>query len=556
MALFFHKKKQIEKTTPEALLASGFSEAFGEATKKMAAFQSRARETAEELPGRMATLVFRGSNIPVAAFVSGLPGLDGEQHSSICRLWLAASTLAGDQEITLCNVTLEGPEKDAFLWQVMELKAFCLFSQLPEQTEACLWLSASFWKVLENRAKTTGQEQPEPVLPLSKPGVFLAERLREIPVLEALCAPAFRSGTAVYSTVVKSFGVFNLQSDTSATGFPFNIQAPVWFKASFEYLEGQADSQPKALTFLLALSKASVPKNLPQTDMPRFLSAIAESAGAETIKRFLALSGLQAGRLGIKPMEKPPELPKTGDILFVEFSVRASAVSLSAGILIPVQALFLLSKAWKIHATAERLKSDPAGILFELDSRMLAKKLPAIIASPELRTRVPRFCLNELFRLLSDHDFALVLQNVLLPEYGVKGLPALLFYSVTATGADNQSTEHNVPYGPLDGSRLESFLPEASRADFFLQVKSLNGHPLESCTTANSDALHKILQSVLAARIASSPRLEYILREVVLKEDRIETEKKTDRPENTGHSVWPDERTAADDRSAGLRHYR
>lgn len=525
MSIFSRKKKNILKITPEALLASGFAAACTVPSGGPAEFQTRPLDAADTIPGTNAILVFSGSNVPIAALATALAGTDptGEKLRQWCRSWITGGALARDGDITLCEMPLDIPGREAFKWQVMELNALCLGAK-KDAVDACLWLSAPLWETVKARAEAA---KPEPAETTdtsrlsASPGYFLAGRPRDIPVLEAFCAPSFRAGNANYATVFDGFGAFRSGGEASV-----KTADPLWFKASFEYLETKENSAPKALSYLYAFSKSALGNRRSEAEKAQLITGLAGALFTESLKYFYSRSRLQSGRFGLKAMEAAPDMANAGPLLCVDFCVQTSSLSLPGTALIPMGAVLLMSQAWKLTGAPEKMKAAPATLVFELNSRMLSAVLPNLLARTEFKAKIPHFCLNELLRQLSHQDYALVLQNVLLPEYGAKDLPALLFYNVTANGPDGQPREYILPYGPLEGQRMEAFMPEAFKPEFLLQVRSLHGRGIEECAALNGEALHKILQAVLAKRIGASPRLTFLMKEMVLKGDQAETAKK------------------------------
>jgi hypothetical protein len=300
---------------------------------------------------------------------------------------------------------------------------------------------------------------------------------------------------------------------------------PVWFKGSFEYLAA-GSTEPKALSFIYALSRSAMPLKLSPADSTRLLSGLAGGIFAESAKRYLALSGLKPGRLAFKPLEAAPNLAHSSDLLYVDFSLRDSSLSVPGQLIAPTAALVPLARAWRVSLALDALARDGLSAVFDVNSRMLAKGLPAILQSPELRPRVPRFCVNELLRLLSDNDCRLVVQNVLIPDFGAKRLPEIVFHAVTVPGPDGQGRQAILPYGPLDSRRLDSFLPDAFKQGFYEQTRSLQAQPTAACAELNDQALHAIMRASLGGRIDASGRLKYLMREIVLKADRALAEVK------------------------------
>jgi len=521
MAFFARKPAEPVKTTPEAILASALTAAWKALTASQSALTLKAPKTDEVPPGTHAVLVFSGSNVPLAAMTSGLfreTGADlAIKLDKFMRAWLAATGLPAGipaSNLTVCTVSLAGPGRETFLWQVMEHKRFDVGGS-PGKTDAGLWISAGFKEYLDRRAEGLPETAPARTPP-AIPGNFRAERPRDLPVLDAFCPRTFRFENRGFTTAVKGFSVF-----AAGSGRPLPMEQPVWFKAAFEYTAKTANAVPAAVTLYYAFLK-TVPS----------LPGIAGSLFTETARQFLETAGLQPGRLGLKALEAMPPVLDTAAFLSVDFFVRSSGFSLQAAVFFPAETVPLIAKAGPVPYDIG--SEDPARTLFALNAVRLEQSLPALLHSPDLRQKIPKPCVNELFRLLSDTDFALVIQNVLLPAYGAKELPALLFYTMSTAGPDGTEKEIIVPYGPLEGQRLEIFMPEAFREEFFRNTRTLSGNGIEACAALNARAMHDILDAVRSARIDSSPRLAWLMNELIQKEDRAGAEAKLAELKNKG----------------------
>lgn len=509
---FFTQKKKTEKTSPEALLASGFSGAGQESSKITTMYQVRPMKTEDTIPGTNALLAFAHSNVPIFAFSSSIIKND------VGLTLLAKTLLLNEKELSWFEMSLDSSHLETFQWQLMELTPFCLFSK-PGKVDACIWLTLKLWETLKKRSELPGGKSAEIIDTEYISGVFAAERPLELPVLGVYSAPAFKVGTRQYTSHIQNFGIY-----TNGQEVPVPFDSAVWFKGSFEYSDDKIAS--KIISFMYAFSKASLPAKLTDAEALHVLTNLALSRFSESVKKFVSLSQIQPGRLGIKAMEAPPNFTSMGEILGASFIIRDNSVSIPSVMIAPAGTLLILGAGLHVPFFQEKLAKKASNFLMELNTQLLVQTLPSIINSPELRPRVPFFCLNELFRLLSDQDLSLVIQNILQSEYGEKRLPLLLFYTVTKDGSDGNPTEFVVPYGPFDGYRISSFMTAAFKENFFQNTRSLQGWGVEECSKGNAEALHIILQAVLSGRIGSSPRLTYLMRSIVLKAEQSEIEKK------------------------------
>ena len=540
MSFLFHKKQKGELVTLESLFVSLFTGTEVSPSGDLSSAQLTLRPMAgdDPFPGKLAHLAFTGSNVPIAACVTA------EALAPRARVWLAESGLAASiltpgVEIVWSSMETDGASAEAFRWQVLELAPYALASG-GGSVAALVWLSEPILASLSSRveeenekrsgkkgkkktqnAGAEGDSNPD-LAPTGSgsSGRITADRARDLPALSAFLAQAFKAGERTYTTVPIAFGVCKDGSALSP-----EPEYPVWFKGSFEYLAAGA-SEPKALSFIYALSRSAMPLKLSPADSARMLSGLAGGIFAESAKRYLALSGLKPGRLAFKPLEAPPSLARTSELVYVDFSLRDSNLSVPGQLIAPAAALVPLARAWRVSLAPDALARDGLSAVFDVNSRMLVKGLPSILASPELRPRVPRFCVNELLRLLSDNDCRLVVQNVLIPDFGAKRLPDIVFHAVTVPGPDGQGRQAIIPYGPLDSRRLDSFLPDAFKQGFYEQTRALQAQPTAACAELNDQALHAILRASLGGRIDASGRLKYLMREIVLKADRALAEVK------------------------------
>ncbi len=540
MAFLFRKKQKGELVTIESLFGSLFMGAEVPPSGDLGApqFTLRPMSGDDPFPGKLAHLAFAGSNVPIVACAAS------ESLEPRARVWLAESGLAADilapgAEIVWSSMETDGAAAEAFRWQVLELAPYALASG-DGSVVALVWLNEPIRAALSSRAEEENEKRSgkkgkkkaqealaegdaNPDLAAAGSGAsgrIAAARPRDLPALSAFLAQAFKAGERTYTTVPIAFGICKDGSALSP-----EPEYPVWFKGSFEYLAA-GSSEPKALSFIYALSRSAMPLKLSPADSARMLSGLAGAAFSESAKRYLALSGLKSGRLAFKPLEAPPNLARSPDLLYMDFSLRDSSLSVPGQLIAPAAALVPLARAWRVSLAPDALARNGLSAVFDVNSRMLVKGLPAILASPELRPRVPRFCVNELLRLLSDGDCRLVVQNVLIPDFGAKRLPDIVFHAVTVPGPDGQGRQAILPYGPLDSRRLDSFLPDAFKQGFYEQTRALQAQPTAACAELNDQALHAIMRATLGGRIDASGRLKYLMREIVLKADRALAEVK------------------------------
>ncbi len=487
--------------------------------------------TAEDaFPGKTANLAYTRSNVPVAACV---PGSD---LSGRARPWLTESGLVSD-DIVWSSLNTDAPFADAFRWLVMEMAAYAIVGA-DGSVAALVWISDPIRESLKSRAEEeelkrsgkrrkklagTAEAADSGALDGSAPagaGVtrFTADRARDLPALSAFASQSFKSGERIYSTVPTAFGVCKAGSDVAPAP-----EYPVWFKGSFEYILSEG-AEPKAFTFLYALSKAAMPLKLGASEAAQFLASLAGGVFSESVRRYCALSALKPGRLALKAMDAAPDLSRAADLVYLDFSLRDSSLTVPGQVIVPFASLVPLARAWRVPVSSATDAKECAAALFDINARMLAKSLPSIIASPELRPRVPRFSVNELLRLLSDHDCRLVIQNVLIPDFGAKRLPEIVFQTMEVAGPNGQTRQAILPYGPLDSRRLDSFLPDGFKQGFYEQTRVLQGLTAEACAELNDTALHAIMRASLGGRIDATGRLKYLMKEIILKADHARAE--------------------------------
>lgn len=531
MAFFFGKKKKAEGITPESLFASFFAPSGPSGDTLAPLYSVRPMAGEDAFPGKTANLAYTRSNVPVAACV---PGSD---LSGRARAWLTESGLVAD-DIVWSSLGTDAPFADAFRWLVMEMAAYAIVGA-DGTVAALVWISDPIRESLKSRAEeeelkrsgkrrkkhaeTAAEAADSAVLEGSAPagaGVtrFTADRARDLPALSAFAAQSFKAGERIYSTVPTAFGVCKAGSDVAPAP-----EYPVWFKGSFEYIPAEG-AEPKALTFLYALSKAAMPLKLGASEATQFLASLAGGVFTESARRYCALAALKPGRLAFKAMEAAPDLSRASDLVYLDFSLRDSSLTVPGQVIVPFASLVSLARAWRVPFTQVTDAKECAAALFDINSRMLAKSLPSILASPELRPRVPRFSVNELLRLLSDNDCRLVIQNVLIPDFGAKRLPEIVFQAMEVAGPNGQTRQAILPYGPLDSRRLDSFLPDGFKQGFYEQTRVLQGLTAEACAELNDMALHAIMRASLGGRIEATGRLKYLMREIILKADRARAE--------------------------------
>ena len=527
MALF-RKKKRVLDATPELILISLFDPDALAAHDAGSAqrFTVRAAAPDEGFPGKSASVAYSGSNVPVAACVAG------SELASRSRSWLADGALGSGVKRVWVETEVEDAFRDSFRWLVLEMASFALMAA-DGRVQALVWLSDAFLEKLralaeaENlkRGKRRGNAPATVTVDGDIPGApstgveaFRVDRARDLPVLSTYCAQQFKAGERVFSTVPSAFGF-------CATGkeLPEAPDGPCWFKGTFECLMSDG-KDAKPFTFLYSFSRSALPPNLGDAEASRFIAALATGTFSESVRRYLALSGLKPGRLACNPLPAPPELAGTADLFFLDFRARDSSLSVPARVVAPIASLVPLAQAWKHPLSLTPGMAEGASVLLGVNARILAKVLPAIIESPELRPRVPRFCVNELLRLLSDHDARLVIQNVLIPDFGAKRMPGLVFYAVTVKGSEDQERQAILPYGPFDPKRFDSFLPDGFKRVFYEQTRSLAPASPGVCAELNDEALHAVMRAALGGRIGATERLKYLMREIVLKADNARAE--------------------------------
>ncbi len=529
MALF-RKKKQVVDVTPEILLASLFdpdalaAHDAGRARR----FTVRAASLEEAFPGTSASLAYSGSSVPVAACVAG------DELASRSRAWLADGALAPGVNHVWVETGIDGAFLDSFRWLVLEMACFALVAA-DDRVQALVWLSDGLLGKLKalaeaenlTRGKRRGNAPATVPAGADIPGsgsdstgveAFRVDRARDLPVLSAYCAQQFKAEDRIFSTVPSAFG-FRATGEGLA-GAP---EYPVWFKASFECLMPDG-TDAKSFTFLYAFSRSALPLNLGDAESSRYVAALAKATFTESVRRYLSLAGLKPGKLACIPLTAPSDLAGTADLFYLDFLARDSSLSVPARVVAPIASLVPLALAWKLPLSRLPGAADGASVLLGVNARMLAKALPSIIESPELRPKVPRFCVNELLRLLSDHDARLVIQNVLIPDFGAKRLPGLVFYAVTVKGPEDRERQAIIPYGPFDPKRFDSFLPDAFKRGFYEQTRSLEAMPPEACAELNDEALRAVMRAALGGRIGATERLKYLMRELVLKVDSARAE--------------------------------
>lgn len=531
MAFFFGKKKKAEGITPESLFASFFAPVDPSGVTLTPLYSVRPMTAEDAFTGKTAHLAFTRSNVPIAACVPG------SELAGRARAWLTESSLVAD-DIVWSTLNTDAPFADAFRWLVMEMAAYAIVGA-DGTVAALVWISDPIRESLkscaeEEELKRSGKRRKKNAAPAAEvaesavlegsataaAGVtrFTADRARDLPALSSFASQSFKSGERLYSTVPIAFGVCKSGSDVAPAP-----EYPVWFKGSFEYLPSEG-AEPKAFTFLYALSKAAMPLKLGASEATQFLSSLAGGVFSESARRYCALAALKPGRLAFKAMDAAPDLSRAADLAYLDFSLRDSSLTVPGQAIVPTASLVPLARAWRVPFTQVADAKECAAALFDINARMLAKSLPSIIASPELRPRVPRFSVNELLRLLSDHDCRLVIQNVLIPDFGAKRLPEIVFQTMEVAGPNGQTRQAILPYGPLDSRRLDSFLPDAFKQGFYEQTRILQGLTAEACAELNDMALHAIMRASLGGRIDATGRLKYLMKEIVLKADHARAE--------------------------------
>jgi hypothetical protein len=518
MPLFWRKrKKKGETASPEAIVAAAVSAALQAMPHRRGDYRVLQAEDARVPilgePGMSCgALAFRGSNVPVAAaaLAAEPEGKACERSEASALLKEALRALGQEHTGALCEIDLSGQSyADAFLWQTLELKSIAL-SRHGGAAEAWLWIESEAWDAFkasigaetDDKAKH-GAKTEEAALPS-----YRAERPADLAFLEAFAASEFSAASHSFHVDYHSFAFAKGAQAVADLGLPAEA-AFSWFKASFERQNASGAAPAEAVSFLYALESSG-------EQGPDQAKAIIAALFSESVKRFLAMSGSKPGRLGLVPLPHAPDLSASGGLLAVSFRLRVASERLPGAVICPWHACAELAR----EASSPSDPSDMASSFFAWNTDALALALGEKLAAPEEPS------LNGVLRLLSDKDYALILQNRLVPDHGVKGIPALLSYNELAVGRDGQPREIALPFGPLDHWRLESFLPEATREDFRHQARSMQGVTREGCAQANRAALRSLAHAVASGRLTASPRLALVLKRHFLDAERAEDEKK------------------------------
>ncbi len=453
-----------------------------------------------------AALAFADSSIPAAAILlaadSPLSFLAGEDASAHAKTLLCA--ILGWEGFIILPLKADPANRATLAWQCLELSCFSL-GETAATSLAWLYIDEELAKTLvEAKAATSPSAGALKKIAIGR-GI-------DFPLVDYFC-PGFRRAERAFSSHALSIACPDGEA-VPASGLGENTAAPSSYESILEIL-GSGESPTQRLSFFTALDLSQLTALQSDADG-------AEIAGLmlrEGLRRYLGACGLKPGRFGIKAIAGLPDSVSEKH-LRIELELKSGGLSLPCLCFIPLQGLEILSRAIGAQAQPE----GGLALCLSLNQSLLAGELPGIITSPELRKKLPGYSLNELFRLLSDRDLSLVLQNILIPEYGADGLPALLSHNASIPGPAGEMRQAVLAYGPLEEARLASFLPEIFLETFLRKAKALHGVGLADSAKLNLDALKKTLRAYREGRIEASRRLGFLLDEFVAKSERAHTE--------------------------------
>jgi hypothetical protein len=399
------------------------------------------------------------------------------------------------------------PDPDAALWPFLDLE--CYEVEVAGQ-KAWLFIETGLRIALTEASEGAKEPQAERAsapISIARPRDFMA--------LEALAPKALVSGTARFNVEPESF---RFAPGAEATEGLAGAET-AWYLASFDLAQA---AENRKLTVIYAFQK---PPPRPQGPDPEAAAnALAAALFQESLKAFARDSGATPSNPGMKRLPAPPDLSKAGTVLALKAVAVGSALKMSFSVVSPAGVLLGLYAPFLDSAAVKRLSARPESLVLALNAQILSSRLAGMLSPPELRERAPHLLVSELLNHLSDADYGLVLQNCLISSLGAKELPPLFYYNDKATGPDGAARERVLPMGPVDARRLFAHMPEAFREDFAANYGRLRANQAELCLSRNVEALKGIASAVAGGRIASGPRLAWLLREFFLKVVRAREE--------------------------------
>lgn len=430
---------------------------------------------------------------------------DGDMAATLetfCAAW-AANLPRNNRQIAIYSMSHEPAKTDEELWPFLEMEAYQL--KLAGQ-QAWLFIDTSLREALQ--AKTAAA--PVPASQAKDHTPIAISRPRDFPVLTAFLPQTLSFGNYRFSLEAESVGFGTCPQDA---GF--------WYLTGFD-LAGVNGEKP-----LRVASLCAIPENTPVPtglEKEAFANAASTALFKERINPFAVLSKKIPSNPGIKKLSSAPDLSASGDFLIFRAALVGHSVIIPFLLATPTAGLAPLFEQWLTTREIARFSTKKEARILLLNMKILMSRLGENLAPPDLRKKAPQMLVAELLNHLGETDYTLVLQNCLINTLGAKGLPSLFYYNETVALEDGSTREKILPVGPLDTKRLFPHMQEIFRNEYIAQCSQLHEHPLEACISRNTETMKGIAVTLRYKRIASTPRLLWLVKEYFLRVTRTRLE--------------------------------
>ncbi len=519
MGIFGKKKAASPPVDPLSILSGGITAAFGASAP--GAIQASDQESLRAgLSGMtessLLLTIHSGAAEPCAGIFipSSLSGTGAPDKLAALEAagtaWAARFPESAAPALSFASL-VDKEKLDPILWPFLEMEVYQIAL---EGKQLWLCINAALRETLT--VPVSGVSVSGATPSASKPPDTLSiGRQRDFRALDSFIPQSLILGKNHLAAEKEAFGIVPGASAIEKLALPEG-QEMVWYLASFEIAGAAPAASPASpavkISLLYAFQKQRQNNAAPGQDPDALTNALGAALLQENAKVFALLSRQKPVNPGIKKLASPPDLSRTASLLIIKARLTGPSIHIPMVVASPVGALSPLFQTWIEPPAIKRLSGNAASLLLFLNARILAASFIDGIASPGLRKKIPFLLVAELLNQLSPADYDLVLQNCLISKLGAKKLPALLYYNETVTNEAGEVRERILPLGPLDFKRLASHMNETFREEFMASCGQLHENPLDKCIANNLEEMKNIETTVSYKRIASSPRVSFLLR--------------------------------------------
>lgn len=433
---------------------------------------------------------------------------------SFAAAWIARFPSSWKSSIAY-SISPTKEREDAVLWPLLELEAYALS-----------WGTNGAWLFLDPSLKNSlceGTDISDTTEDTNKFPVSVS-RQQDFLALDCFTPKAMIAGKYRCTLTPESFTFLSGSSALTALTPPQG-QESAFYLSSFE-LTGEGEESKGKISAIYSFPKQALKTQTTGQDPEAITNSLATAIFQEAVRQFAKNAKKTPSNPALKKLPAPPDISKSGTILIIRATITGPAFRVPFLLAAPAGTLQPLFRAWIDQSSLKRLALKPEALVLLLNAKMIATRLNEHISPAEFRKKIPQLLVAELFNHLSDSDYDLVLQNCLITSLGAKGLPSLFYYNESVTGEDGIVRERILPLGPFDSRRIFSHMPENFRDDYVAHSGKLHANPATLCISKNIEMMNVILKADSTRRIASSPRLAWLLREFFLKPKRERDEKR------------------------------